>query len=259
MNEMAGWRNSNGEYLRGLSARRNDEIELFMGGNATREYNYTDHFGDSEALKAFIKTSILDGLNNETLSIDEVFLMINNASPELHQILSESLRESDQFCFGAGTPIDLWPLDKSLKPGPDGVYNQEVVSAKIWKKPIELIEVGDTVVSFDDKGNMVPGYVPRTFQNEVKILLNFFGTRVTPGHVYYRADSKMTSKFETLIDILRDDGVIQQQDGTLIRAATNVPIGHSSDGFVKTITGTLKGDGDVIAWTSPTIAAFPTR
>ncbi|MEP0190159.1 MAG: hypothetical protein ABJE00_07080 [Erythrobacter sp.] len=148
-------------------------------------------------------------------------------------------------CFGAGTPIDMWPLDASLKPGPDGVYDQEAVRAKIWKKPIELIEVGDTVVSFDGKGNIVPGYVPRTFQNDVKILLNFFGTRVTPGHVYFRADSKKSYKFETLIDILRDDGVIQKQDGTPIRAATNVPVGHSRDDFVKAITGTRKADGSV--------------
>ena len=157
-------------------------------------------------------------------------------------VVNSHFREGTE-CFGAGTPVDMWPLDKSLKPGPDGIYDQEAVSAKIWKKSIELIEVGDTVVSFDDKGNMVPGYVPRTFQNEVKILLNFFGTRVTPGHVYYRADSKKASKFETLIDILRDDGVIQKQDGTLIRAATNVPVGDPRDGFVKASTGTRRADG----------------
>lgn len=154
-------------------------------------------------------------------------------------------RIGQEQCFGAGTPIDMWPLDTSIKPGPDGVYDQEAVSAKIWKKPIELIEVGDIVVSFDDTGNMVPGHVPRTFQNEVKILLNFFGTLVTPGHVYYRADSKNAHKFETLIDILRDDGVIQHQDGTLIRAATNVPVGEPRDGYVKASTGTRRADGSM--------------
>jgi hypothetical protein len=148
-------------------------------------------------------------------------------------------------CFGAGTPIDMWPLDPDLKPGLDGIYDQDEVRAKVWKKSIELIEVGDTVVSFDDNGNMVPGHVPRIFQNEVKILLNFFGTRVTPGHVYYRADSKKAHKFETLIDILRDDGVIQKQDGTLIRAATNVPVGGPRDGFVKASTGTRCSDGSL--------------
>ena len=137
----------------------------------------------------------------------------------------------------------MWPLDPDLKPGPDGIYDQDAVRAKIWKKPIELIEVGDIVVSFDDNDNLVPGPVTRTFQNDAKILLNFHGTRVTPGHVYYRPDSKKSYKYETLIDVLRDDGVIKHQDGTLIRAATNVPVDSARDGFVKAVTGTRKADG----------------
>jgi len=141
----------------------------------------------------------------------------------------------------------MWPLDPKLKPGLNGIYDQNAVRAKILQKPIEQVKVGDTVVSFDDDGNMVPGYVPRTMTNDVKILLNFHGTRVTPGHVYYRADSKNSYKFEPLIDVLRDDGVIQKQDGSLIRAATNVPVGDPRDGFVKAITGTRRTDGSVIA------------
>lgn len=146
-------------------------------------------------------------------------------------------------CFGSEVPIDMWPLDLSLEPGPDGIYDQDEVRAKVWKKPIELIEVGDIVVSFDENDNLVPGPVTRTFKNEAKILLDFHGTRVTPGHVYYRPDSRKPDKFETLIDVLRDDGVIQHQDGTLIRAATNVPVGDPRDGFVKAITGIRKADG----------------
>lgn len=149
-------------------------------------------------------------------------------------------------CFGSDTPIDMWPLDPSLKPGSGGVYDQGKVCSKIWQKPIELIEVGDIVVSFDEDGNLVPGPVTRTFQNDAKILLNFHGTRVTPGHVYYRPDSKRPYKYETLIDVLRDDGVIQHQDGTLIRAATNVPVDHPCDGFVRAVTGMRQADGNVI-------------
>lgn len=150
-----------------------------------------------------------------------------------------------QECFGADTPVDMWPLDGSLKPGSDGVYDQEAVSANIWKKPIELIEVGDTVVSFDDKGNMVPGHVPYTFQNDAKILLNFHGTRVTPGHVYFRADSTKSRKFETLIDILRDDGVIEDRDRVKLRAATYAPVDGPLDSFVKAVTGARRPDGGV--------------
>lgn len=112
------------------------------------------------------------------------------------------------------------------------------------KKPIEQIRPDDWVLSMDQKtGQMVPGKVTRTFQNEVKIVLGFHGTFVTPGHVYYRPDSKRTSKFEPLIDVLRDDGVIQRQDGTLIRAATNVPVDSPRDGFVHAVAGQWKTDG----------------
>lgn len=153
-------------------------------------------------------------------------------------------------CFGPEVPIDMWPLDPEFAPNPNNSheqYDQEAVRAKIWKKPIEQIRVGDYVVSHDKNGNMVPGYVPRTMTNNAKILLNFHGTRVTPGHVYYRPDSKKTDKFETLIDILRDDGVIKHQDGTLIRAASDIPVGDPRDGFVKAITGTRRSDGGVDA------------
>ncbi|WP_246252520.1 DUF6973 domain-containing protein [Parasulfitobacter algicola] len=145
-------------------------------------------------------------------------------------------------CFGPEVPIDMWPLDPDLKPGPDGIYDQDEVRAKVWKKPIEQIRMGDLVVSFDDDGNLVPGPVTRTFQNNAKILLNFHGTRVTPGHVYYRPDSKKSYKYETLIDVLRDDGVIEHQDGTLIRAATNVPVDSPRDGFVRAVAGKRKAD-----------------
>lgn len=133
-------------------------------------------------------------------------------------------------CFGAGTPIDMWPLDPPLKPGPDGTYDQDKVRAGIWEKPIEEITASDVVVSFDDKtGNLVPGTVTRTMTNNSKIILDFHGTFVTPGHVYWCAGGKYEGKYAPLIDILRDDGVIQHQDGTLIRASTGCEVGTTED------------------------------
>lgn len=163
---------------------------------------------------------------------------------------------SDQFrsvfgidqCFGPEVPIDMWPLDPEFAPDPSNPhkqYDQDAVRAKIWKKPIELIQVGDYVVSHDKNGNMVPGYVPRTITNDAKILLNFHGTRVTPGHVYYRPDSKKADKYETLIDILRDDGVIENRDRVKLRAATYAPVDGPLDGFVKAVTGARRPDGAI--------------
>ena len=150
-----------------------------------------------------------------------------------------------ESCFAAGTPIDMWPRDQKLKADANGIFDQATVRAQIWQKPIEEIQTGDLVAAFDTNGNLVPGYVPRTMVNQAKILLNFHGTKVTPGHVYYRADSARAQKFETLIDVLRDDGVIENRDGTPVRAATNVPVGHPHDRFVQAVAGTRQPDGSV--------------
>lgn len=151
-------------------------------------------------------------------------------------------------CFGPDTPIDMWPLDPEFTPDPSNpnmIFDQDAVRARIWKKPIAMIHKGDIVVSFDKNDNLMPGRVTRTFENESKILLDYFGTRVTPGHVYFRPDSKKTDKFECLLDILRDDGMIQNVEGKNIRAATNVPVGDPRDGFVWAITQERK-DGILV-------------
>lgn len=136
---------------------------------------------------------------------------------------------ADQFCFAAGTPIDMWPLASSLKPGPDGTYDQAAVRAGVWTKPIEDVTDTDTVISFNKQGKLVPGTVTRTMTNNAKIILDFHGTFVTPGHVYWCAGGKFEGKYAPLIDILRDDGVIQHQDGTLIRASTGCEVGAPDD------------------------------
>ena len=132
-------------------------------------------------------------------------------------------------CFAAGTPIDMWPVDLALQPDENGVYDQDAVRAGIWTKPIEDVTDTDTVISFDKQGNLVPGNVTRTMRNNAKIILDFHGTFVTPGHVYWCAGGKYEGKYAPLIDILRDDGVIQHQDGTLIRASTGCEVGTPDD------------------------------
>ncbi|WP_299681381.1 hypothetical protein [uncultured Roseobacter sp.] len=151
-------------------------------------------------------------------------------------------------CFGPDTAIDMWPLDPEFAPdprNPNKIFDQDAVRAKIWKKPIVMIRKGDVVVSFDKNDNLMPGRVTRTFENDSKILLDCFGTRVTPGHVYFRPDSEKADKFECLLDILRDDGMIQNVEGKNIRAATNVPVGDPRDGFVWAITQERK-DGFLV-------------
>jgi hypothetical protein len=75
MIELAGWRNSNDERLDGLIARRNDEIELFVSGDTTRDYNYTDHYENQDDITQFISKSVIDGITNGDISSEDA----NNA------------------------------------------------------------------------------------------------------------------------------------------------------------------------------------
>ena len=52
---------------------------------------------------------------------------------------------------------------------------------------------------------------------------------VTPGHVYYCAGGTFEGQFVPLLDILRDDGIVQHEDGRLIRAATGCEVGSDDD------------------------------
>ncbi|MGH0004871.1 Hint domain-containing protein, partial [Pseudovibrio ascidiaceicola] len=102
--------------------------------------------------------------------------------------------EQKDFCFLAGTPISMW----------DGT-----------KKPIEDIRPDDIVTSYDENGNLVPGRVKRTKTNRAKHILDFHGLMVTPGHAIYCADGKFKGQHVPIIDILRSDGAIQKEDGTI--------------------------------------------
>ncbi|WP_269584586.1 hypothetical protein [Roseibium sp. Sym1] len=142
---------------------------------------------------------------------------------------NKTLRLNLDRCFLAGTMVDMWPVEAGLKPAADGLYNEEEVRAKVWQKPIEEVTANDWVLSFDQDGNLKPGRVKQTFENEAKIILDFHGTFVTPAHVYYCAGGTYEGKFVPLIDILRDDGVVQHADGSLIRASTGCEVGSEDD------------------------------
>lgn len=147
-----------------------------------------------------------------------------------NRIIEQNLlgREVER-CFLTGTMIDMWPVEAGLKPDAEGLYDEEEVWAKVWQKPIEKVTVKDWVLSFDQDSNLKPGRVKQTFENEAKIVLDFHGTFVTPAHVYYCAGGTYEGKFVPLIDILRDDGVVQHVDGSLIRASTGCEVGSEDD------------------------------
>lgn len=230
-----------GEEL-GISAEFTFGVTFDLNGVAQVDWDMTEH-------------SLRQVYGNSPDTLEAILVELAQAkslggawSDEFLEKYGDLVALASQSCFGPEVPIDMWPLDPEFAPDPKNPfkqYDQDGVRAKVWKKPIHKIRVGDWVVSHDKNGNMVPGYVPRTFQNDAKILLDFHGTRVTPGHVYYRPDSKRADKYDTLIDVLRDDGMIEDRDGVKLRAATYSSVGGPLDKFVKAVTGTLRPDGGV--------------
>jgi hypothetical protein len=120
----------------------------------------------------------------------------------------------DNECFLAGSPVAL--TDGSTK-------------------PIDMISVGDIVLSYDATGALVPGRVTRTFRNEVSHLLDVHGLKVTPGHVTLCGDGIFKGRNVPIIDILLSDGALVTAKGELIRIAINVAVGSFEDGIVKVL------------------------
>lgn len=154
----------------------------------------------------------------------------------------------DDQCFLYDTSVQMWPLDPSIKPRPDGSYDEELVLSKVWYKQQNQMQVNDWVVSHDKLGRMQPGRVSRTMTNTATHILDFWGTGVTPGHAYYCADGPFKDGYAPIMDVLRTDSVLKRSDGTTFRAATNCDVGSIGDRMIHAAATFQKPDG---SWTEP--------
>jgi hypothetical protein len=102
-------------------------------------------------------------------------------------------------------------------------------------RPIAAIRPGDMVLSPDRTGILVPARVTRTFVNDVAHVLDFHGTGVTPGHVFLCGAGRFQGRHVPLIDILRDDGAVVRQDGSLMRASTGCAVGSDADRLIEVV------------------------
>ena len=128
----------------------------------------------------------------------------------------------NSFCFVAGTPISMF----------DGNI-----------KPIEDILPGDNVLSYTASGQLVSGLVTRTFTKRAKHILDVFGLMLTPGHVTLCGDGQFAGAHVPIIDILRSDGALVREDGSLVRATTGVPVGETNDRLIWAVTGDMTAQG----------------
>lgn len=138
--------------------------------------------------------------------------------------LGETVDKANSLCFLAGTQISMW----------DGT-----------RKPIEDIRPGDWVLSFDEIDKPAPGRVKRTMENESKHILDFFGTFVTPGHVYRVVDGPSRGKYLPLIECLRSDAAVMLEDGSRKRASTGCEMGSALDRLVWAVMGEVIYGGEV--------------
>ncbi len=129
---------------------------------------------------------------------------------------------NEQRCFLAGTQITMF----------DGTT-----------KNIEDITPDDIVMSYDETGKLVPGRVTKTFQNQVKHILNVHGLMVTLGHVTLCGDGAFKGQHVPMIDIIRSDGAVVKTDGSLVRVNTNCAVGSYEDQFVLLAIGEMGKDG----------------
>jgi hypothetical protein len=102
-------------------------------------------------------------------------------------------------------------------------------------KPIAAVRPGDMVLSPDKTGTLVPARVTRTFVNDVAHVLDFHGTGVTPGHVFLCGAGRFQGRHVPLLDILRDDGAVVRQDGSLLRASTGCAVGSDGDRLIEVV------------------------
>lgn len=182
----------------------------FLLENVQEKYPNWSH---SEA-KAYLRQFILDGLKDTS-----------SGSHTIEIFLEKSVQENlFEECFAAGTSITL--ADGSTK-------------------PIEDIVPNDMILSYDAHGNLTPGRVKRTFEKHVIHILDVFGMRVTPGHVTLCGGGVFDGRHVPIIDILRSDGALVQEDGSKIRACTGADLGAPEDQMLQIIAGDLLPDGRV--------------
>ncbi|TQV79037.1 Hint domain-containing protein [Denitrobaculum tricleocarpae] len=136
---------------------------------------------------------------------------------EFREVFEKLFDNIKDYCFAAGTKIRM--ADGSLR-------------------PIELVSINDEVLAYDNndqhgQGRLAARRVTRTYSTPDKLVIDFHGLKVTPGHVFLCGDGPHVGQHHMLMEILRADGTIVHADGTVLRAATNAPVGSREDAFVQ--------------------------
>ncbi len=143
MIELAGWRNFDTRFYNGIKKRRNDEIQLFMGGDSNRDQKVTDHYEERPQLKDFIRDAVRRGLQEGTIGADPILSLDKNLSQEFYEHFFADSQSND------GTPASGF-IDFSVQKA-NGIADDN------WFKPGrgDLLEKNPGEPSDDQSDHMV--------------------------------------------------------------------------------------------------------
>jgi hypothetical protein len=216
------------------------------------DFAYTVDLGDYDFDSALVDDAInrtyefIVDLANPVGWLDTKVILIVNGVRYVGTVTIDNYGKGylslDPHCFVSGTSILMWHKAASVHLG--GKMGAPSSTDTI-AKPIEDIRPGDLVLSYDKSGNLAPGRVVRTFSNTATHIIDFWGVGVTPGHAYYCAEGKFKGQHVPLMDVLRTDGAVVRDDGTLIRATTGCEVGSDDDQMLHAITAYPQSNGQL--------------
>jgi hypothetical protein len=223
--EAMSWGQSHVTNWSTLSSQQKEAFAVFY-------YNVGRDFMDARHSTAIAESGAYNvDIDNTPIAqeylMNRAAIIAANVSSAEWDIVREQIANGDwSECFLAGTPVVL----------ADG---SEI--------PIETVRVGDIVQSYDRAGKLVPARVVATSMNRVRIVLDLFGLMMTPGHVTLCGDGPFAHRHVPVIDILRSDGALVAEDGSLIRAATGARVGSEADRMIWAVTGRAGVEGFAVA------------
>ena len=204
IDEAYRWGSSNVSNWSALTAFEKEGFAVFYYRVGQEAMN--KRLAESGTIEYVVDIDNTDHAQEFLLNRDEILDASDSENP--FYTATGKLILEDSFCFGAGTIIST----------PSG-----------QPRAIESLAVGDLVVSPVRDGRLVAGKVTVIHINTAAHLLDVFGLKVTPGHHVLCGDGPYVGRHVPIIDILRTDGALVREDGSLVRAATNFDVGSRED------------------------------
>ena len=182
--------------------------ETFPAARDAYEYFYDTVIGDPDAAVQRLGPGLFideqGRLRNSRGALVSDLKVEYSDAPSANDVLQDAF---NGLCFAAGTRVNTSFVD---------VVN------------IEQVVVGQNILAFrnaneDSCGALAPARVTQIHKTPDQPVIDFHGTRVTPGHVFAQPDEA----WRALGAVLRADGFVVNQAGEIVRARTGEVINRA--------------------------------